>query len=203
MALVTRTITLLWLLASQGLPAAAQRTLPVRARDLGIPFAGTPGTNNAITDVPGVEVGYTTLISGASAWRRGEGPVRTGVTVVLPRGKTDQSYNAGYFIFNGDGEMTGLPYIQDYGRQGGPIGITNTNSVGVVRDAIGQWQYERFGSGQAVDFSFGLPVVGETWDGFLNDINGYHVSSTDCANSFDAAMDKPLPGPTYPSRTRP
>jgi L-aminopeptidase/D-esterase-like protein len=146
-----------------------------RARDLGVPFDGTPGRNNAITDVPGVEVGYSTLIRGSGRWVLGQGPVRTGVTVVLPKGKTNRAYNAGYFVFNGDGEMTGLSYVHDYGQQGGPIGITNTNSVGIVRDAIGAWSYEQFGKGQSMEFSFGLPIVAETWDGFLNDINGYHV----------------------------
>jgi L-aminopeptidase/D-esterase-like protein len=153
----------------------SQEPTKKRARDLGIPFEGLPGRYNAITDIPGVEVGYSTLIRGSGKWKAGEGPVRTGVTVVLPNGKTEESYNVGYFIFNGDGEMTGIPYIHDYGRAGGPIGITNTNSVGIVRDAIGEWQFRRFGSGDPLDFSFGLPIVAETWDGALNDINGYHV----------------------------
>jgi L-aminopeptidase/D-esterase-like protein len=179
MTTVRRAVSLVVCAATIAGPATAQSGAPTRARDLGVPFTGTTGRYNAITDVPGVEVGYATLIRGVGAWKRGVGPVRTGVTVVLPKGKTDQSYNAGYFIFNGDGEMTGLPYVLDYGRQGGPIGITNTNSVGVVRDAIGQWQYEMFGRDEATDFSFGLPVVGETWDGFLNDINGYHVTKDD------------------------
>src|SRR5687767_15135467 len=97
--------------------ASAQQSDKPRARDLGIPFDGTTGKLNSITDVPGVEVGYSTLIKGTGKWRVGEGPVRTGVTVVLPKGKTDDSYNVGYFIFNGDGEMTGIPYIHDYGRK--------------------------------------------------------------------------------------
>lgn len=146
-----------------------------RARDLGVPFDGTPGKLNAITDVPGVEVGYSTIIKGTGKWKLGEGPVRTGVTVVLPRGKAPDSYAAGYFIFNGDGEMTGIPYTHDYGRAAGPIGITNTGSVGLVRDAIGEWKHRRFGSKNPLDFAFGLPKVGETWDGLLNDINGLHV----------------------------
>lgn len=175
MGIVRRAIILVTFAAALSRSATAQEVSSTRARDLGIPFTGATGRYNAITDVPGVEVGYATLIRGTGAWQRGEGPVRTGVTIILPKGKTSESYNAGYFIFNGDGELTGLPYIHDYGRQGGPIGITNTNSVGAVRDAIGQWQYERFGGGSPTDFSFGLPVVGETWDGFLNDINGYHV----------------------------
>ncbi len=158
-----------------------------RARDLGIPFNGTPGKFNSITDVPGVEVGYSTLIRGTGKWKVGEGPVRTGVTVVLPRGKTEDSYNAGYFIFNGDGEMTGIPYIHDYGRAIGAIGITNTNSVGVVRDAIGEWQFRKFGSKSWEDFSFGLPHVAETWDGFLNDINGYHVKKENVFEAINSA----------------
>ncbi len=176
-----------WAQAVTAQPAAAPR-----ARDLGIPFTGIPGRYNAITDVPGVEVGYDTLIQGIGAWTRGAGPIRTGVTVVLPKGKTDASYNAGYFIFNGDGEMTGLPYIHDYGRSGGPIGITNTNSVGVVRDAIGAWQHERFGAASPSDFSFGLPVVGETWDGFLNEINGAHVKPAHVFAALNGAAGGPI-----------
>ncbi|MEO7962341.1 MAG: P1 family peptidase [Gemmatimonadaceae bacterium] len=187
MTFILRALIVATCAATLAHPVDAQRTSAVRARELGIPFAGTPGPFNSITDIPGVEVGYATLIKGAGAWKRGEGPVRTGVTVVLPKGKTNQSYNAGYFIFNGDGEMTGLPFIHDYGRQGGPIGVTNTNSVGVVRDAIGQWQYEKFGGGSASDFSFGLPVVGETWDGFLNDINGYHVKREHVFDAINSA----------------
>ncbi|HMS09458.1 MAG TPA: P1 family peptidase [Pyrinomonadaceae bacterium] len=158
-----------------------------RARDLGIPFPGMTGKFNAITDVPGVEVGYTTLIRGIGKWKVGEGPVRTGVTVVLPRGKSDDSYNAGHFIFNGDGEMTGIPYMHDYGRNSGAIGITNTNSVGVVRDAIGEWQYRKFASKSPLDFSFGLPIVAETWDGLLNDINGYHVKKEHVFEAINGA----------------
>lgn len=168
-------------------PALPQEATKKRARDLGIPFEGLPGRYNAITDIPGVEVGYSTLIRGSGKWKAGEGPVRTGVTVVLPRGKTEDSYNVGYFVFNGDGEMTGIPYIHDYGRAGGPIGITNTNSVGVVRDAIGEWQFRRFGSNDPRDFSFGLPIVAETWDGGLNDINGYHVKKEHVFEAIERA----------------
>ncbi len=169
------------------IPVFLQNTDKKRARDLGIPFSGTTGKFNSITDVPGVEVGYSTLIRGTAKWKVGEGPVRTGVTVVLPKGKTDSSYNAGYFIFNGDGEMTGIPYIHDHGRQGGAIGITNTNSVGIVRDAIGEWQFKKFGSKSWEDFSFGLPIVGETWDGGLNDINGYHVKKEHVFEALNSA----------------
>jgi L-aminopeptidase/D-esterase-like protein len=178
--------------AARAQAVTAQPAAAPRARDLGIPFTGIPGRYNAITDVPGVEVGYATLIQGTGAWTRGAGPIRTGVTVVLPKGKTDTSYNAGYFIFNGDGEMTGLPYIHDYGRSGGPIGITNTNSVGVVRDAIGAWQHARFGSASPSDFSFGLPVVGETWDGFLNEINGAHVKPAHVFAALNGAAGGPI-----------
>lgn len=163
-----------------------------RAKDLGIPFNGTSGKWNAITDVPGVEVGYSTLIRGTGEWKVGEGPVRTGVTIVLPRGKTQGSYSVGHFVFNGDGEMTGIPYMQDYGRGGGAIGITNTNSVGIVRDAIGEWQYKAFASKSPMDYSFGLPIVGETWDGGLNDINGYHVRKEHVFAAINTAASGPV-----------
>ena len=146
-----------------------------RARDIGIPFDGTTGKFNAITDVAGVEVGYSTIISGNGELIPGKGPVRTGVTVILPKGKTGQNYAAAWYSLNGDGELTGIPFIEDYGFGYGAIGITNTNSVGIERDAIGEWNYKKFSQGDADDFSFGLPIVGETWDGMLNDINGYHV----------------------------
>ncbi|NIJ52665.1 DmpA family aminopeptidase [Dyadobacter arcticus] len=158
-----------------------------RARDLGISFEGKPGKNNAITDVPGIEVGYKTLISGNGKLQPGKGPIRTGVTVILPKGKTDKSYPAAWFSLNGDGEMTGLPYVEDYGSGYGAIGITNTNSVGVVRDAIGAWSFKKFSKPKFDDFSFGLPIVGETWDGMLNDINGHHVKQADVWDALDNA----------------
>lgn len=153
-----------------------------RARDLGIHFDGVTGKYNAITDVPGIEVGYKTLITGS-----GKKAARTGVTVILPKGKTDKSYPAAWFSLNGDGEMTGLPYIEDYGSGNGPIAITNTNSVGVVRDAVGEWSVKKFSTNNNVDFSFGLPVVGETWDGMLNDINGFHVKKEHVWQALDSA----------------
>jgi len=158
-----------------------------RARDLSIPFDGIPGIYNSITDVPGIEVGYKTLISGSGKLQYGIGPIRTGVTVILPKGKSNTSYPAAWFSLNGDGEMTGLPYIEDYGMGSGPIGITNTNSVGVVRDAIGEWSFKKFSTGELVDFAFGLPVVGETWDGALNDINGFHVKKEHVWEAMDSA----------------
>ncbi len=158
-----------------------------RARDLGITFDGTTGKNNSITDVPGVEVGYKTLVSGSGKLVYGKGPVRTGVTVILPKGKSNNAYPAAWFSLNGDGEMTGLPYVQDYGTGSGPIGITNTYSVGVVRDAIGEWCFKKFSKGEFIDFSFGLPIVGETFDGMINDINGFHVKKEHVWQALDSA----------------
>lgn len=163
-----------------------------RARDLGVPFEGTPGKNNAITDVPGIEVGYQTIIEGTGKLEPGKGPVRTGVTVILPKGKTPKSYPAAWFSLNGDGEMTGIPNIEDYGLGYGPIGITNTNSVGTVRDAIGEWSYKKFSQGDFIDFSFGLPIVAETWDGMLNDINGFHVKKEHVWEALDNAKAGPV-----------
>ena len=155
-----------------------------RARALGVPFDGTPGPLNAITDVAGVEVGYTTLIRGDGKLKVGEGPVRTGVTVVLPRGKhsKDSTY-AGWFSLNGNGEMTGTTWIDESGFLEDPIAITNTHSVGVVRDAMIAWGLK--GNEQAQDWS--LPVVAETFDGFLNDINGFHVKPEDVFRALDGA----------------
>ncbi len=163
-----------------------------RARDLGVPFEGTPGTLNAITDVPGIEVGYKTIIDGNGKLEPGKGPVRTGVTVILPKGKTAKSYPAAWYSLNGDGEMTGIPNIEDYGLGYGPIGITNTNSVGTVRDAIGEWSYKKFSEGDFIDFSFGLPIVAETWDGLLNDINGFHVKKEHVWEALDNAKTGPV-----------
>jgi D-aminopeptidase len=164
----------------------------LRARDLGIPFEGKPGKYNAITDVGGVLVGYKTLISGEGKLVVGKGPVRTGVTVILPKGFTNDMVPAGYFILNGDGEMTGLASIEEYGANYGPIGITNTNSVGVVRDAIGAWNIKRYSSGNSSDFAFGLPVVAETFDGGLNDIDGLHITKQDVWDALDSAASGPV-----------
>lgn len=158
-----------------------------RARDLGIPFDGTPGKYNAITDVPGVLVGYKTLVAGSGKLVEGKGPVRTGVSVILPKGKSNDAYPAAWFSLNGDGEMTGIPYIEDYGMGYGPVGITNTNSVGIVKDAIGAWSVKHYSKGEFVDYSFGLPVAAETWDGGLNDINGFHVKATHVWEALDSA----------------
>jgi len=158
----------------------------VRARDLGIPFEGTPGKLNGITDVPGVEVGYTTLISGEGKLEVGKGPVRTGVTAILPRGHSslnDPVY-AGFFSLNGNGEMTGTAWVEESGFLEGPIVITNTHSVGVARDAVIAWQVKQ-GTGNQTLWS--LPVVAETWDGWLNDINGFHVRPEDVWHALDTA----------------
>src|SRR5215469_4865067 len=144
--------------------AAAQSTQ--RARDLGVPFEGTPGPLDTITDVAGVEIGQTTLISGNGPLKVGEGPVRTGVTVIFPRGKRnpDPVY-AGWFAQNGNGEMTGTTWVEESGFLESPIGITNTHSVGVVRDAFIAWAVKH----NAMKQDWSLPVVAETWDGWLND----------------------------------
>ncbi len=143
-----------------------------RARDLGVPLEGTPGNFNAITDVAGIEVGHVTLISGEGELKVGDGPVRTGVTAILPRGKSSGApVFAGWFSLNGNGEMTGTTWVEESGWLEGPVMITNTHSVGVVRDAVIAWQVKQSNMQQA----WGLPVVAETWDGWLNDINGFHV----------------------------
>jgi D-aminopeptidase len=160
-----------------------------RARDLGVPFDGTPGPLNAITDVRGVEVGQTTLISGDGPLKVGEGPIRTGVTVVFPRGKgdTDPVY-AGWFSQNGNGEMTGTTWVEESGFLETPIAITNTHSVGVVRDAVIAWSVKH--ARQHQDWS--LPVVAETWDGWLNDINGFHVKPEHVFAALDNAQAGPV-----------
>ena len=146
------------------------QTKKPRGRDLGVPFGGVPGQFNAITDVQGVEVGYTTLVSG-----EGKSAIRTGVTAILPQGKSFQGrVFAAWHALNGNGEMTGTTWVEESGGLGTPIMITNTHSVGLVRDAVIEWSLKRVSSvGYSGDVS--LPVVAETYDGFLNDINGFHV----------------------------
>ncbi len=159
-----------------------------RARDLGVPFDGTPGALNAITDVQGVEVGMTTLISGEGKLQVGAGPVRTGVTAILPRGKklTDPVF-AGWFTLNGNGEMTGTTWVEDSGFLDGPVMITNTHSVGVVRDAVIAWRVKHAPPDED-GYWWSLPVVAETWDGYLNDINGFHVKPEDAFHALDSAQ---------------
>ena len=165
----------------------------VRARALGIPFDGTPGTHNAITDVAGVEVGYTTIVSGEGKLEVGKGPVRTGVTAILPRGRKsfDDPVYAGYFSLNGNGEMTGTAWIEESGFMEGPVMITNTHSVGVVRDATISWRVAQ-GGPDPTGFSWSLPIVAETWDGYLNDINGFHVKPEHVMNALNTAKGGPV-----------
>jgi D-aminopeptidase len=170
---------------------AAAQTKP-RARDLGVPFDGTPGPNNAITDVKGVEVGHATLISGEGKLEVGKGPVRTGVTAIHPRGKTsNDAVFAAWFTLNGNGEMTGTTWVDDSGFLNGPVMITNTHSVGVVRDAVIAWKVKH-GSPDMEGYWWSLPVVAETWDGYLNDINGFHVKPEDAWHALDVAHSGPV-----------
>jgi L-aminopeptidase/D-esterase-like protein len=156
-----------------------------RARDLGVPFDGHPGPLNTITDVAGVEVGHTTLIRGEGKLVVGEGPVRTGVTAIFPRGKSNHApVFAGWSTLNGNGEMTGTAWIDEAGILDGPIMLTNTHSVGVVRDAVIQWQVRH---AQKNEIWWSLPVVAETWDGWLNDLNGFHVHPEDVFAAIDGA----------------
>lgn len=170
-------------------PGVAQSKQP-RARELGISslIGGTPGKLDAITDVAGVEVGHTTLISGEGVLVVGKGPVRTGVTVVHPRGKqsADPVFGA-WFTLNGNGEMTGTTWLEESGILEGPVAITNTHSVGLVRDAILKWQVSRPGLQP-----WGLPVVAETYDGSLNDINGFHVQDEHVLRALDNAASGPV-----------
>ncbi|MGZ8524542.1 MAG: DmpA family aminopeptidase [Chitinophagaceae bacterium] len=156
-----------------------------RARDIGIPFDGTTGKFNAITDVKGVEVGYSTIISGQGKNIRGKGPVRTGVTAILPRGRMNNPVFANWYSLNGNGEMTGTTWITESGFLEGPIMITNTNSVGVVRDAVLKWYVKK--GWYKEDFWYTYPVVAETYDGFLNDIYGFHVQERHAYEALDGA----------------
>jgi D-aminopeptidase len=159
-----------------------------RAREIGVPFDGSPGPLNAITDVAAIEVGHTTLISGEGPLIVGQGPVRTGITAILPRGKdsVDIPVFAGWFSQNGNGEMTGTAWVEESGFLEGPVMITNTHSVGVVRDAVIKWRVDR-GGPDASGYWWSLPVVAETWDGWLNDINGFHVTAGHAVQALDSA----------------
>jgi D-aminopeptidase len=158
-----------------------------RARELGVPFDGTPGQWNAITDVKGVEVGHTTLISGEGPLKVGVGPVRTGVTAIVPRGKkSNDAVFGGWFTENGAGEMTGTIWLKDSGYLDGPIMITNTHSVGVVHDAVIAWKVKQ-GVPDHEGYWWSAPVVAETWDGELNDVNGFHVKAEDAFHALDTA----------------
>ena len=162
---------------------------PPRARDLGVPFTGTPGPLNAITDVPGVEVGHTTIVRGDGALVVGRGPVRTGVTAIWPRGKRWSPVFAGWFAGNGFGEMTGAPWVVEGGVLGGPVMITGTYSVGVVRDAVNSYFHEVL----RTPIPWHQPVVGETSDAFLNDGQGQHVTRAHTFEALGAARGGPVP----------
>jgi D-aminopeptidase len=177
-------VALTWLSVA---PAASAEGSAPRARDLGVPFDGTPGPNNAITDVLGIEVGFKTLISGDGPLVRGKGPVRTGVTAIFPRGKTDaRAVFAGFFAGNGNGDMTGTHWVEESGVLETPILITGTGSVGVVRDAAFKWLADhRKGF-------FWYPLVAETADVPLNDMAGQHVTQNDALDALDSAKSGPI-----------
>jgi D-aminopeptidase len=180
------------LLALVGSVIISAAQVAPRARDLGIPFEGTPGPLNSITDVKGVEVGYQTLIRGEGKLQIGVGPVRTGVTAVFPRGKSGvDPVFAGWFTENGNGEMTGTTWVDESGFLYGPVMITNTHSVGVVRDTVIDWELKH-GTPIPVEDWWSLPVVAETWDGDLNDINGFHVKPEDANAAMQDAHSGPI-----------
>lgn len=162
-----------------------------RARDLGIPFSGTPGNLNAITDVQGVEVGHSTIISGSGKNLVGKGPVRTGVTAIFPRGKKFSPVYANWYSLNGNGEMTGTTWVTESGFLETPIMITNTNSVGVVRDAVLKWYVDTHWY-ENEDWWYTYPVVAETYDGFLNDIYGFHVQEKHVLEAIENASGGPV-----------
>ncbi len=165
-----------------------------RARDLGIPFEGSPGPFNAITDVSEVTVGHVTIIRGEGRLVVGEGPVRTGVTAILPRGMTNDPVFAGWYSLNGNGEMTGTTWVEESGFLEGPVMITNTHSVGIVHDAVIEWNRDHRRQFQLAPTSWwSLPVVAETWDGGLNDINGFHVTKEHTFEALDGAQSGPVP----------
>ena len=181
---------LLAVLVAVAWPAAGQQK--PRARDLGVPFDGTPGPLNAITDVGGVEVGHSTIIWGEGKLVVGKGPVRTGVTAILPRGKKiDDPVFAGWFSLNGNGEMTGTTWVEESGFLEGPVMITNTHSVGVVRDAVVAWRIKN-GPADESGYWWSLPVVAETYDGHLNDVNGLHVKTEHAFEALDSARGGPV-----------
>jgi L-aminopeptidase/D-esterase-like protein len=183
-------VSLWMLLLSLPLSSAS---MAERARDLGIPFDGTPGVNNALTDVAGVEVGYKTLISGQGPLVVGKGPIRTGVTAILPHGKTYNPVFAAWYSLNGAGELTGTTWVDQSGFLQTPILITNTNSVGVVRDAVIEWLYKNnLYESVYKNVFFVIPVVGETFDGLLNDIFGFHVTKQDAFDALDESKSGPI-----------
>src|SRR5579859_8121081 len=178
------------------MPAAHRRTPggKIRARGAGVPFIGRPGPWNAVTDVTGVEVGYRTLIRGDGPLVVGQGPVRTGVTALFPRGRglPNAAAWAGFFSMSGNGEMSGVALVEERGRFDGPITITNTHSCGLARDVTARWLFENLSPGDKADQPFWLPVAAETYDGSLNDINGHHVKAEDVIAAFEDARSGPI-----------
>jgi D-aminopeptidase len=197
-SMMTRRSLLVWIAgglvgaAVLAAPSAAQSQGKPRARDLGVPFDGTPGPFNAITDVAGVEVGHSTIIKGEGKLKVGVGPVRTGVTAVLPRGKNlaDPVF-AGWFSLNGNGEMTGTTWVEESGFLEGPVMITNTHSVGVVRDAVVSWRVAN-GPPDETGYWWSTPVVADTYDGDLNDVNGMHVKTENAFEAIRSARSGPV-----------
>jgi D-aminopeptidase len=185
---MTRTLLLILL---AGLSSLLYAQKP-RARDLGVPFTGTTGKINAITDVKGVEVGHSTIISGNGTNVVGSGPVRTGVTAIFPRGKKFSPVYANWYSLNGNGEMTGTTWVTESGFLETPIMITNTNSVGVVRDAVLKWYVDTNWYGKE-DWWYTYPVVAETYDGFLNDIYGFHVKEINVLEAINNASGGAVP----------
>lgn len=176
---------------------ASHRRTPqgkLRARGAGVPFLGEPGKNNAITDVAGVEVGYCTLIRGQGPLVVGQGPVRTGVTAIFPHGRhlPNAAAYAGWFSMSGNGEMSGMAFVEERGRFDGPITITNTHSCGLARDVTARWLFEQLKPGDKADQPFWLPVSAETCDVNLNDINGHHVKAEHVIAAFDDARSGPI-----------
>src|SRR6185436_11933814 len=182
-----RTLLRFGLLLAVAIDPLAAQSRP-RARALGVPFDGTPGPINAITDVSGVTVGHATLIRGQGKLVVGQGPVRTGVTAIFPRGAANgDPVFGGWFTLNGNGEMTGTTWLEESGFLAGPVMITNTHSVGIVRDAVIEWLVKK-----GFEFDWSLPVVAETWDGSLNDINGFHVTKQHTFAALDSAHGGPV-----------
>ena len=162
-----------------------------RARDLGLPFSGTPGPDNALTDVPGVLVGYSTIVDGNEVLGTGKGPVRTGVTAILPKGRHDRQKPvwAGHYNLNGNGEMTGTHWINEAGYFTSPICITNTHSVGMVHHAVTGWMSRQYPTDFVDAHAWAMPVVAETYDGPANDINGRHVTEEHALEAIETARD--------------
>ena len=189
---LTATVVLSWCIPAVLSPVAAQDRA-VRARDLGIPFDGQPGPFNAITDVGGVTIGFTTLVRGEGKLVEGQGPVRTGVTAILPRGRTFDPVFAAHHVLNGNGDMTGTHWVQESGFLETPILITNTGSVGVVRDAaLGWMNRNKYFSPLIAHVWFAYPLVAETYDGVLNDMYGFHVKPEHVNAALDTAKGGPV-----------